>query len=172
MAIGTAGYTAMLCVMALERNGVRPGDGPVLVTGATGGVGSIALLLLSRLGHQVVAVTGKASEAPYLRSLGATEILDRAELSGQGKPCRRTLERGGRCGGQPHAGQCAGADALWRHGRGLRAGPGRGSAGHRHALHPARRGAGRVDSVMAPLEIRNQAWQRLAKDLDLAMLER
>ncbi|MFL5230679.1 MAG: alcohol dehydrogenase catalytic domain-containing protein, partial [Microvirga sp.] len=80
MAIGTAGYTAMLCVLALERHGLRPGDGDVLVTGATGGVGSVAVALLAQLGHRVVAATGKAAEADYLRKLGAADIVDRAEL--------------------------------------------------------------------------------------------
>src|SRR5207245_1367398 len=86
MAIGTAGYTAMLCVLALERHGVKAGDGEVLVTGATGGVGSVATALLARLGHKVVAATGKADEADYLRTLGAATVIDRAELSAPGKP--------------------------------------------------------------------------------------
>jgi len=81
MAIGTAGYTAMLCVLALERHGVRPGDGDVLVTGATGGVGSVAVALLAKLGHRVTAATGKAAEADYLRRLGAATVIDRAELA-------------------------------------------------------------------------------------------
>ena len=162
----------MLCVMALERNGVRPGDGPVLVTGATGGVGSIALLLLSRLGHQVVAVTGKASEAPYLRSLGATGDPDRAELSGQGKPLQK--ERWSAVVDVVGSHTLANALAQTRYG-----GIGRGLRLAQGADLPATvmpfilRGVALVgvDSVMAPLEIRNQAWQRLAKDLDLAMLE-
>ena len=118
--------------------------GPVLVTGATGGVGSIALLLLSRLGHQVVAVTGKASEAPYLRSLGATEILDRAELSGQGKPLQK--ERWSAVVDVVGSHTLANALAQTRYGGTVAAcglAQGAGSAGHRHALHPARRGAGR-----------------------------
>src|SRR6185312_5824212 len=86
MAIGTAGYTAMLSVMALERHGVKPAQGPVIVTGASGGVGSVAVALLSKLGFQVNASTGRTSEADYLKSLGASEIIDRAELSGPGKP--------------------------------------------------------------------------------------
>ncbi|AOB28877.1 MULTISPECIES: acrylyl-CoA reductase (NADPH) [Bordetella] len=172
MAIGTAGYTAMLCVMALERNGVRPGDGPVLVTGATGGVGSIALLLLSRLGHQVVAVTGKASEAPYLRSLGATEILDRAELSGQGKPLQK--ERWSAVVDVVGSHTLANALAQTRYGGTVAAcGLAQGADLPATVMPFILRGVALVgvDSVMAPLEIRNQAWQRLAKDLDLAMLE-
>jgi acrylyl-CoA reductase (NADPH) len=89
MAIGTAGYTAMLCVLALEKHGLRPSDGEVLVTGATGGVGSIAVAVLSKLGYQVVAATGKAAEADYLKSLGASAIIDRAELAAPGKPLQK-----------------------------------------------------------------------------------
>ncbi len=89
MAVGTAGYTAALCVMALQKHGTRPGDGEVLVTGATGGVGSVAVTLLTGLGYRVTASTGRPHEAGYLRALGATEIIDRAELSGPGKPLQR-----------------------------------------------------------------------------------
>ena len=85
MAIGTAGYTAMLCVLALERHGVAPASGPVLVTGAAGGVGSVAIALLAKLGYQVTASTGRP-EADYLEGLGATEIIDRAELAGKPRP--------------------------------------------------------------------------------------
>ena len=86
LAIGTAGYTAMLCVMALEKHGTKPGDGEVLVTGAAGGVGSIAIALLSKLGFKVVASTGRMAEAEYLKKLGAAEVIDRASLSAPGKP--------------------------------------------------------------------------------------
>lgn len=89
MAIGTAGYTAMLCVMALERHGVTPDKGEIVVTGAAGGVGSTAVALLSGLGYTVVAVSGRPEEADYLRGLGATEILDRAAFSEPGKPLAR-----------------------------------------------------------------------------------
>ena len=82
MAIGTAGYTAMLCVMALERHGVRPDDGEIVVTGAAGGVGSVATAILSKLGYRVVAVTGRPADADYLRQLGAAEILERSQFSG------------------------------------------------------------------------------------------
>jgi acrylyl-CoA reductase (NADPH) len=92
MAIGTAGYTAMLCVLALERHGLKPGAGEVLVTGATGGVGSVAIALLARLGHKVVAASGKLAEAPYLQALGAAAVIDRAELAAAGKPLQK--ERG------------------------------------------------------------------------------
>lgn len=86
MAIGTAGYTAMLCVMALERHGVRPDDGEIVVTGAAGGVGSVATAILARLGYRVVAVTGRPADADYLRQLGAAEILERSQFSEPGKP--------------------------------------------------------------------------------------
>ena len=89
MAIGTAGYTAMLCVLALERHGVKPGDGEVLVTGATGGVGSVATALLAKLGHRVTAATGKAQEADYLQQLGASAVIDRNELGAPGKPLQK-----------------------------------------------------------------------------------
>ena len=89
MAIGTAGYTASLCVIALEKFGVRPDQGEVLVTGATGGVGSVAVALLAKAGFTVIAATGKASEADYLKQLGASDIIDRAELSNPGKPMQR-----------------------------------------------------------------------------------
>ena len=89
LAIGTAGYTAMLCVMALQKHGVKPADGEVLVTGAAGGVGSFAIALLSKLGFKVVASSGRPQEAEYLRSLGATEVIDRSSLSEPGKPLAR-----------------------------------------------------------------------------------
>jgi acrylyl-CoA reductase (NADPH) len=89
LAIGTAGYTAMLCVMALQKHGLKPADGEVLVTGAAGGVGSFAIALLSKLGFSVVASSGRPQEAEYLRSLGATEVIDRSSLSEPGKPLAR-----------------------------------------------------------------------------------
>ncbi len=89
MAIGTAGYTAMLCVMALQRNGLLPAQGPVLVTGANGGVGSIAIALLARLGFEVHASTGRLAEAEHLKALGATDIIDRATLNTPGKPLQK-----------------------------------------------------------------------------------
>ena len=89
MALGTAGYTAALCVLALQRAGVQPGDGEILVTGATGGVGGVATMLLGALGYTVVATTGKAAEADYLKRLGAAEVLDRALLSAPGKPLQK-----------------------------------------------------------------------------------
>ena len=95
MAIGTAGYTAMLAVMALERHGLTPERGPVVVTGAAGGVGSVAIALLSKLGYQVIASTGRPEEADYLKGLGAAEMIDRNELSGPVKPLAKERWAGG-----------------------------------------------------------------------------
>jgi acrylyl-CoA reductase (NADPH) len=89
MAIGTAGFTAMLCILALEKHGIRPADGDILVTGASGGVGSIAIAVLGKLGYRVVASTGKPSESDYLKGLGASEVIDRATLSAPGKPLQK-----------------------------------------------------------------------------------
>jgi acrylyl-CoA reductase (NADPH) len=105
MIIGTAGYTAMLSVIALEKYGIRPGAGDVLVTGASGGVGSIAVMLLAKLGFRVVASTGRPEEEPYLKSLGASEIIDRAELSQSGKPLQKERWIAAIVGRQPYAGQ-------------------------------------------------------------------
>ena len=95
MAIGTAGYTAMLAVMALERHGIAPDRGPIVVTGAAGGVGSVAVALLSKLGYRVIASTGRIAEAGYLKELGASEVIDRQELSGPGKPLAKERWAGG-----------------------------------------------------------------------------
>src|SRR5574343_1241186 len=89
MAIGTAGYTAMLCVLALERHGVMPADGEIVVTGAAGGVGSVAISILSKLGYTVVGVTGRMAESEYIKSLGASEVLERSVFSSAGKPLGR-----------------------------------------------------------------------------------
>ena len=94
MIIGTAGYTAMLCVMALQKHGIKPSDGKILVTGANGGVGSIAIIILSHLGYEIAASTGRPQESEYLTSLGASEIIDRAELSSQGKPLNKEIWAG------------------------------------------------------------------------------
>ncbi|WP_020203751.1 MDR family oxidoreductase [Cupriavidus sp. WS] len=173
MAIGTAGYTAMLCVMALEQNGVRPGDGEVLVTGATGGVGSIALALLSKLGHRVVAVTGKAGEEAYLRALGAAEIMDRAALSGPGKPLQK--ERWSGVVDPVGSHTLANALAQTRYGGTVAAcGLAQGADLPATVMPFILRGvslAG-IDSVMAPLALRTRAWERLARDLDLSLLDK
>ena len=172
MAIGTAGYTAMLCVLALERHGVKPGDGEVLVTGATGGVGSVAIALLGRLGHRVVAATGKAAEADYLTGLGAADIVDRAGLSAPGKPFQK--ERWAAVVDAVGSHTLANALAQTRYGGVVAAcGLAQGSDLPTTVLPFILRGvtlAG-VDSVMAPPALRREAWRRLARDLDPAKLE-
>ena len=172
MAIGTAGYTAMLCVLALERHGLQPGDGEVLVTGATGGVGSIAVAVLSKLGYRVVAATGKASEADYLKGLGASAVLDRAELSAPGKPLQKERWSGvvDAVGSHTLANACAqtryrGAVAAC----GLAQGADLPATVMPFILRAiALLG---VESVMAPLALRERAWSRLAQDLDAAKLD-
>jgi acrylyl-CoA reductase (NADPH) len=172
MAIGTAGYTAMLCVMALERHGLKPGDGEVLVTGATGGVGSTAIALLSKLGYQVVAATGKASEAQYLTSLGAASIIDRAELSAPGKPLQKERWAGVVDAVGSHT--LVNACAQTRYGGAVAAcGLAQGMDLPATVAPFILRGVALlgVDSVMAPLARREEAWSRLARDLDPARLE-
>jgi len=172
MAIGTAGYTAMLCVLALERHGVQPGSGEVLVTGATGGVGSVAVALLARLGHRVVAATGKAAEAAYLTNLGAAAVIDRAELSAAGKPMQK--ERWAAVVDALGSHTLANVLAQTRYGGVVAAcGLAQGSDLPTTVMPFILRGvtlAG-IDSVMAPLALRRQAWARLASDLDPALLE-
>ena len=171
MAIGTAGYTAMLCVLALERQGLKPGDGDVLVTGATGGVGSVATALLGRVGYRVTAATGKANEADYLRSLGASAVIDRAELSVPGKPLQK--ERWAAVVDAVGSDTLANALAQTRYGGVVAAcGLAQGADLPSTVMPFILRGvtlAG-VDSVMAPIELRRKAWARLATDLDPAKL--
>jgi acrylyl-CoA reductase (NADPH) len=172
MAIGTAGYTAALCVRALEGHGVTPEDGPVLVTGATGGVGSVAVALLAAAGFEVLASTGKADEAGYLKDLGASDIVDRAELSEAGRPLGK--ERWG--GAVDTVGSHTLANVL----AGTRYGGTVAACGLAQGMDlPASvapfilRGvalAG-VDSVMAPMPARLDAWARLARDLSPAALD-
>ena len=144
MAIGTAGYTAMLCVLALERHGIDPSRGPVVVTGAAGGVGSVAVALLKKLGYHVIASTGRAEEHDYLKDLGAAEIIGRDELSGAPKTARQ-----GALGGRrrhrrlDHSRQRHRHDQGRRRGRRLRQRRRHGPADLRRALHPARRVAAR-----------------------------
>jgi acrylyl-CoA reductase (NADPH) len=171
MAIGTAGYTAMLCVLALERHGLRAGDGEVLVTGATGGVGSVAVALLARLGHKVVAATGKAGEADYLRSLGAAAVIDRAELAAPGKPLQK--ERWSAVVDPVGSHTLANACAQTRYGGAVAAcGLAQGLDLPATVMPFILRGVALlgVDSVMAPMALREQAWTRLARDLDPGML--
>ena len=171
MAIGTAGFTAMLAVLALEKHGLTPKDGPIVVTGAAGGVGSVATALLSKLGHHVIASTGRMSEADYLKDLGATEVIDRAELSGAAKPLAR--ERW--AGGIDSVGSTTLANLL-------------SMTKYRGAVAACGLAAGMdlpssvapfilrgvcllgIDSVMCPIELRRAAWSRLASDLDRGKL--
>lgn len=172
MAIGTAGYTAMLCVLALEDHGVKPSDGEILVTGATGGVGSIAIAILSKLGYKVVAATGKASEEAYLKSLGADSIIDRAELSSPGKPFQKERWAGVVDAVGSHT--LANALAQIKYGGTVAAcGLAQGADLPTTVMPFILRGvtlAG-VDSVMAPQAKRQRAWDRLAQDLDMNKLE-
>ena len=171
MAIGTAGYTAMLCVLALERHGVTPARGPVLVTGAAGGVGSVAIALLAKLGHQVIASTGRAAEAQYLKGLGATEVIDRAELPA---PPARSARSAGPAPSMRSAatlGKCTEHDQVRRHGRRLRAGAGHGSGDLRCPFHPARGDARRHQLGDGAQAHPHRAWGRLARDLDKAKLK-
>lgn len=172
MAIGTAGYTAMLCVLALEKQGIRPEMGEVVVTGAAGGVGSIAIALLAARGYDIAAVTGRASEAEYLKSLGASSVIDRAELSGKVRP----LSRARWAAGIDVAGSTVLANLL----AGLK---------YRGVVAACGLAAGMdlpstvapfilrgvtlvgVDSVMCPKPERITAWSRLATDLDFSKLD-
>jgi acrylyl-CoA reductase (NADPH) len=172
MAIGTAGYTAMLCVMALEAQGVKPGDGEVLVTGAAGGVGSVAIALLSGLGHRVVASTGRVAEADYLHALGAADVIDRAALAAPGKPMQKERWAGvvDAVGSHTLANACAqtryrGAVAAC----GLAQGMDFPSSVAPFILRGVRLIG--VDSVMCPMADRLVAWQRLGSQLDLGKLD-
>ncbi|MDX9884323.1 MDR family oxidoreductase [Thauera sp.] len=172
MAIGTAGYTAMLCVMALERHGVTPASGEVLVTGANGGVGSVAVALLAKLGYTVVASTGRPQEAGYLKALGAAEIIDRALLSAPGKPLAKERWAGAvdTVGSHTLANVCA---SMKYRGAVAACGLAQGMDFPSSVAPFILRGvtlAG-VDSVMAPRGERLEAWRRLAQDLDVAKLE-
>jgi acrylyl-CoA reductase (NADPH) len=171
MAIGTAGYTAMLCVMALEAHEVKPDSGTILVTGAAGGVGGVAIALLARLGYTVAASTGRAETADYLKSLGASEIVAREEFSGT----PRALARERWAGAIDVVGSATLANVLSQ----IKYGGTVAACGLAQGMDlPASvapfilRGvtlAG-IDSVMAPKPKRAAAWARLARDLDLAKL--
>lgn len=171
MAIGTAGYTAMLCVLALERHGVTPGQGEILVTGAAGGVGSVAVAVLAKLGYTVVAATGRPGDAAYLKALGASEIIERSVLASPGKPLGKERWAGAVdvVGSHVLANVCAGMKY-----RGVVTACGL-AAGMDFPASVAPfilRGvtlAG-IDSVMCPRAERLVAWQRLASDLDIARL--
>jgi acrylyl-CoA reductase (NADPH) len=171
MAIGTAGYTAMLCLMALERHGLRPDRGPAIVTGAVGGVGSVAVALLARAGWHVVASTGRLQEADYLKSLGAAEIIDRSELSGAARPLAK--ERW--AAGVDTVGSTTLANVLsmTKYSGAIAACGLAGGMDLPATVAPfilrnvALLG---VDSVMAPKALRLEAWGRLARELDLEKL--
>ena len=172
MAIGTAGYTAMLCILALERHGVKPSDGEVLVTGAAGGVGSIAIAVLAKLGFHVVASTGRLQESDYLKSLGAKDVMDRRELSGPGKPLgkERWAAVVDSVGSHTLANACAttkyeGAVAAC----GLAQGMDFPSTVAPFILRGVTLYG--INSVTAPRDRRELAWDRLAKDLDVGKLD-
>ena len=171
MAIGTAGYTAMLCVLALEKHGMTPDRGPALVTGAAGGVGSVAIALLAKLGWSVIASTGRASEEVYLRGLGASEIIDRAELSAPGRPLGK--ERWASAVDSVGSVTLANVLAQTKYGGAVAAcGLAQGMDLPATVAPFILRGVSLlgVDSVMAPQAVRREAWGRLASDLDRARL--
>ncbi|MGO9698237.1 MAG: MDR family oxidoreductase [Xanthobacteraceae bacterium] len=167
MAIGTAGYTAMLAVIALERAGVAPARGPVIVTGAAGGVGSVAIAILSKLGYTVIASTGRPTETDYLKGLGAAEIIERKELTG----APRTLGKERWAGGIDAVGSTTLANVLsmTRYGGAVAACGLAGGVDLPTTVAPfILRGVSLlgIDSVMCPLPLRQEAWRRLETDLD------
>lgn len=172
MAIGTAGYTAMLCVMALRDEGVGPGDGEVLVTGAAGGVGSVAIALLAKLGYVVAASTGRTSEADYLKALGAAIIIDRNEFTGPPKPLAKMRW----AGAIDAVGSTTLANVLSqvKYGGtvaacGLAQGMDLPASVAPFILRAVKLIG--IDSVMCPMARRTEAWSRLAEDLDLQKLD-
>ena len=171
MAIGTAGFTAMLSVLALERFGMNPDMGPVVVTGAAGGVGSIAIALLAKAGWRVVASTGRPQEADYLKALGAHEIIDRAELSSPGKPLAKPRWAAGvdTVGSHTLANVLA---AIQPHGAVAACGNAQGLDLPGSVAPFILRGVALlgVDSVQCPMPLRLSAWRRLADDLDRGKL--
>ncbi|MCF6322457.1 MAG: oxidoreductase, partial [Rhizobiaceae bacterium] len=172
MGVGTAGYTAMLCVMALERYGITPGRGRVVVTGASGGVGSVAIAILSKLGYEVIASTGRSSEAEFLKSLGANEIIERSELSEPGRPMGKERWIGAIDAVGSHT--LANVLAQTRYGGAVAAcGLTQGFDLPTTVMPFILRGVALlgVDSVMASKQLRREAWSRIATDLDMAKLE-
>lgn len=172
MAIGTAGYTAMLAVLGLEAAGIQPGSGEILVTGAAGGVGSVAIALLSNLGFRVLASTGRVDTYEYLRSLGAAEIIDRQAVAGEAPPVQRERWAGvvDSVGGRT----LVNAVAQTAYGGAVAACGLAGGHGFPGSVLPfLLRGITLVgiDSVLAPRPKREAAWQRLARDLDTAKLD-
>ncbi len=171
MAVGTAGFTAMLAVLALEKHGLSPKAGPVVVTGAAGGVGSVATAVLAKLGYHVIASTGRISETPYLKALGAAEVIDRNELTGPAKPLGK--ERW--AGGVDSVGSATLANLLsmTKYGGAIAACGLAGGMDLPSSVAPfILRGVCLlgIDSVMCPLDARKVAWERLARDLDRGKL--
>jgi acrylyl-CoA reductase (NADPH) len=172
MAIGTAGYTAMLAVMALERHGMTPERGPIVVTGAAGGVGSVAIAVLAKRGYQVIASTGRPQEADYLKGLGAHEIIDRKELSAPAKPLAR--ERWAGAIDSVGSATLANILSMTRYGGAVAACGLAGGMDLPASVAPfILRGVSLlgIDSVMAPLERRREAWKRLETGLDRGKLQ-
>ncbi len=172
MGIGTAGYTSMLCVMALEQAGVTPDKGPVLVTGAAGGVGSVAIALLAKLGYHVIASTGRSEEEDYLKGLGAAELIDREELSGPARPLNKERWAGAVDAVGSHT--LANVLSMTKYGGAVAAcGLAQGMDLPSSVAPFILRGVSLlgIDSVMAPKERRIEAWKRLAQDLDTSKLE-
>lgn len=173
MAIGTAGYTAMLCVMALEQHNIKPDAGNILVTGASGGVGSVAVAILNKLGYSVVATTGRMAEKDYLLSLGASDVIERSEFSAKARPLYKELWAG--------AIDVAGGNTLANVLSQMKYGSAVSACGLAESMDlPASvapfilRGITLygIDSVMVSIEKRQQAWSRVAQDLDRDLLER
>ncbi|RWF42033.1 MAG: oxidoreductase [Mesorhizobium sp.] len=171
MAVGTAGYTAMLCVMALERHGILPDRGPVVVTGAAGGVGSVAVSILSSLGYHVVASTGRNAESPYLINLGAAEVMSRDELNQPAKPLAKERWAGGIDSVGSHI--LANVLSMTSYGGAVAACGLAGGMDLPSSVAPfILRGVSLlgIDSVMAPKAVRLEAWRRIGSDLDVDKL--
>ncbi|TPN55137.1 MULTISPECIES: MDR family oxidoreductase [unclassified Mesorhizobium] len=171
MAVGTAGYTAMLCVMALERHGILPDRGPVVVTGAAGGVGSVAVSILSSLGYHVIASTGRNAESPYLINLGAAEVISRDELNQPAKPLAKERWAGGIDAVGSHT--LANVLSMTSYGGAVAACGLAGGMDLPSSVAPfILRGVSLlgIDSVMAPKAVRLEAWRRIGSDLDLQKL--
>ena len=172
MGIGTAGYTAMLCILALEKNDVKPEDGEIIVTGAAGGVGSVAIAVLAKLGFTVVASSGRPEQAGYLRSLGVAEVIERNELSEPGRPLGKERWAGAIdvVGSHTLANICA---ATKYGGTVTACGLAQGPDLPATVMPFILRGVSLVgiDSVYAPAELRLEAWQRLATDLDPTLIK-
>jgi acrylyl-CoA reductase (NADPH) len=172
MAVGTAGYTAMLCIMALERHGISSDRGPVVVTGANGGVGTVAISILSKLGYHVIASTGRPEESDFLKELGAAEIVHRDELSGPAKPLGKERWAGGVDAVGSHT--LANVLSMTQYGGAVSAcGLAQGMDLPASVAPFILRGVSLlgIDSVMAPKALRMEAWERIRSDLDLAKLK-